>query len=209
MRAFLPARYAGGASFTFELAHASAYLDRIGGDHAAFGAPVVEHHRTAVAFGEFESAEIYPGAAAALLVHDELAGAAEVADGVVCGIAAVLKRLPGHVDGIAAALFYGRRPYCTCAYALSAACGHARRSGLERVVGEAVAAPEVRETLAGVLPWAALGIAAALAHASFARTVECRVVVGDDLPPLRVALPGRDDVGSGVLEHGYQIGEHE
>ena len=132
-----------------------------------------------------------------------------MAHGVVRGVAAVLECLVGHVHRVAAAFLDLRGPDGPGVGALPAAFRHSGTAGGEGVVGEGVDALEVGEPFSRVLPAAFFGISAAAAHGALAPVAEGGVVVGDDLPPLGVALPRGDEVGAGVLEHRHQEGQHE
>ena len=206
--AFGGCRHAGGAAAALELAHAAAELDGVGGDDEVGAAAVVEHHAAFRALGEFEGAEVDPGAAAAPLVHDVFRLPAEVVDGVVGFGAAVGAGLIGDVHGVAAALLDVGGPGGAGRGLGAAALRLARRAGAEGMVGEGVHGLGVGEAFAGAGPGAVLVVAAPGAHQALAGAAESRVVVGDDFPDLGVPLARRHHVGAGVLQHRDEEGEH-
>ena len=205
--AFGGSRHPGGAAGALQLAHAAADLDGVGGHDVAGAAAVVQDHLAVGAFGEFEGAEIDPGAAAPLLVDGEFRLAAEVVDRVMGLAGAVGEGFIGDIDGVLAALLDVGRPGGRRRGGGAGALRLPHRAGEEGKVFEGVGGLGVGESHAGVAPAALLVVAARAAHQPLARPAERRVVVRDDFTHLRVALARRHHVGAGVLEHRDQEGE--
>ena len=184
---FVP-RAVGGAAGN--LAHAPADLDGVGRYDRAFrlavGDDVVKDHRAVAAVGEVEGTQVDPGPSTHFLVDEELRLTVAVTHGVVRGVRAVAKRLVRHIYGIGAGLRDAETP---CSF-----------SFLSFLFG-------VCETFARGDPPAPLIVFALAPEHALALAPEGRVVVGDDLIGLDIALARSHDIGSGILQHGYQEGQ--
>ena len=187
------------------VAHAAAEADGIGGHHSVVGALVGygDAVELAVARVEVEGAKIDPRRTAHLLVDMELGALAAVPDGVENIVDAVGKRGIADVDGVAASLLKvglvgGQRVSRLGTGGLD----HARCAGNERVLAIGVgAAMEHKTGNGGRLPLRLRGDLDVVANGT--------VVVDDDFLLLPVALTGSEDVGSGILEHGNEVGHYD
>ena len=189
----------------FYIAHATAKAHGIGGYEPVVAALVAHHHTVLfVKAGiEVEGAKVYPCAAAHLLVHTKVSGLPLVVNGVVCIGNAALNGLVAHIHGIAPFFFdvwliggHGQ------VFALGSGEQHACRAHGKGVlpVGEHTAGHS-KPAHAGVHPGiAALGFAV--------RGSGAVVVVNHHLFGLPVAFAWSEHVGTGIFEHGNQVGHH-
>ena len=189
-----------------DVAHASSEPDGIGCHHAFVFGEVGEHDAVvfALAFGEVECAEIDPSAPAHLLVDAKVCCHSAVLDGIECVGDAVGQGLVGDIDGVVVLLqHFGNPDDVACCLTVLCCLCHLEGAFAEGVLAVLVAFLCMGEADAAVLPMVlgdALFVAAAVVD---------DVVVDDDFAFLPVAFSGSEHDGSGIFEHGYEVGHDE
>ena len=140
-----------------DLAHPAADLDGVRthdtapDEIASFRCPVVQDDG-AVAF-KLEGPEVDPGSAAPFLVDDEPGLPAEMADGIVGALTAVVLAPIGDIDGVGAALGHAEGPGGAGGRFLAADAA-ARRTGAEGILVQHVDRRRIGESGPGFFPFA-------------------------------------------------------
>ena len=208
--AFREGGIAGQLAAALDLAHAAAELHGVGAHQAGGRALVRQADEPLVALREGEGPEIDPGAPGHPLVHVEGAFAAQVMDRVDGVGGAVGEGTVGDIDGVFAPLGNLRPPGgggLRVRLPVGRGLAHQGRSGLERILIDAVDGFRVGETGSGVAPGTGLLEMAGAAHLAGALPAEGGVVVDDDFPALDVPFARGHHAGARVLQHGDEEGE--
>ena len=191
---------------THDVALAAAHLDGVGGDDGILIVAQVRHLDDSLvhALGQREGAQIDPHAASHRLIDTELARSTQAVDGIGHVTGAVGQRFIGNIDGKLASLGHidvprGGREFLLVFLGHD----HAVRALGKRILKVLVSRTQEGETAVGT--GEPLLLAVALAVALLRLTA---VVIDHDAKVVRVALAGVPHIGSRILQHRDEEGQH-
>ena len=172
-------------------------------------AAVGEHHHLVIVLTteKLVCTEVYPCAAAHLLVYLDACGASGMEDEVL-GIGHARRvGLIGGVYGIVSAFGDVGNPQYRPLGVLLVVCGaqYAARALTEGVVAVVQYALGDGKACGSALPFC---LAFLFLYVQSA-VIACGIVVDDDVVGLRVTLSGAEDHGTGILEHGGEVGHYD